>query len=69
MQTIGLAVLQPQQIRLVQSAAETVGHRSQLLTTLEALPDALVAEVADFAEFLRQKHQRQTMAEPSQGVR
>ena len=60
MQTIGLEVLLPQQIKLVKSAAEVVGSRSQLLTTLDDLPDALVAEVVDFAEFLRQKHQRQT---------
>jgi hypothetical protein len=59
-QTIGLEVLHPQQIRLVKSAAEVVGSRSQLLTTLDELPDALVAEVVDFAEFLRQKHQQQT---------
>jgi len=58
--TIGVEVVRPQQIRLVKPGSETVGHRSQLLMVLEELPDALVVEVADFAEFLRQKHQRQT---------
>jgi len=60
-ETLGLEVVRPQQIRLVKPASETVGHRPQLLMALEELPDALVAEVVDFAEFLRQKQQRQTV--------
>lgn len=60
MQTLGLEILYPHQMRWVKSATETVGSRTRLLTALEELPDALVAEVVDFTEFLHQKYRRQT---------
>ena len=62
-ETLGVEVVQPQQIRLVKSASETVSVRTQLLRTLDQLPEGLVAEVADFAEFLRQKQQRRALIE------
>lgn len=58
-ETIGVEVVRAQQIKLVKHAAETVGSRSQLLIALEDLPEPLIAEVVDFAEFLRQKQRRQ----------
>jgi hypothetical protein len=58
-QTIGLEVVHPQQLRLRMPATETVGSRSRLLIALEELPETLVDEVMDFAEFLRQRQHRQ----------
>ncbi len=58
METIGVEMVRSQQLRLIQAAEKVLGVRSHLLATLDELPDALVVEVADFADFLRQKQQR-----------
>ena len=58
METIGVAMAQPEQLTLVKAAADTMGARGRLLTVLEELPEASVQEIVDFAEFLRQKQQR-----------
>jgi hypothetical protein len=55
METLGVETLYPHQLRLVEPAVKTVGARTHLLSVLDDLPENLVQEVADFAEFLRQK--------------
>lgn len=58
METLGVETVSPQQLRLVKPAQETVGARAKLLAILETLPETLLAEVQDFAEFLQHKQQR-----------
>jgi hypothetical protein len=58
METIGVETLYPHQMKLVKSAQEIMGIRDYVNTILETLPDELVAEVRDFAEFLQQKQQQ-----------
>ncbi|MEG4322051.1 MULTISPECIES: DUF2281 domain-containing protein [unclassified Microcoleus] len=55
METIGVETVYPHQLQLVKSAREITGVREQLMSVLDNLPDNLVAEVRDFAEFLEQK--------------
>ncbi|HUM67765.1 MAG TPA: hypothetical protein PLK31_02825 [Chloroflexota bacterium] len=61
-ETIGLATLSEQQLELLKPAQQTVGARTQLLTVVDDLPEAMLTEVVDFAEFLRQKQRRQELA-------
>lgn len=58
METVGVETVFSQQLRLVKPAQETVGARAKLLATLETLPETLLAEVQDFAEFLQYKQRR-----------
>lgn len=58
METLGVETLAPQQLRLVKPAQETVGAKARLLALLETLPETLLIEVQDFAEFLQHKQQR-----------
>ncbi|WP_416675772.1 DUF2281 domain-containing protein [Egbenema bharatensis] len=60
-ETIGVETVYPHQLRLVKPAKETMGARGHLVSILEDLPEELIAEVRDFAEFLQQK-QRQKQA-------
>ena len=53
-ETLGVELAYPQQLELVKVAQKTTGIRGQL----NAVPDDLVAEVFDFAEFLRRKKQK-----------
>jgi len=62
METIGVETAYPQQLVLTLPARETMGVRSQLAALLDDLSDDLVAEVRDFAEFLRQKHQHKSVS-------
>jgi hypothetical protein len=55
METIGVETVYPHQIRLVKSAGETNGVRSQLLALMDELPDAKLETIRDFAEFLKSK--------------
>jgi Domain of unknown function (DUF4926) len=55
METIGLEIVEPHQIYLVTPAYETMGARAQLLALMEELPEETLKEVANFAEFLKQK--------------
>lgn len=55
METLGVETVYSPQLRLVEPAVKTVGARTHLLSVLDDLPENLVQEVADFAEFLRQK--------------
>lgn len=45
----------PHQLQLVKPADESVGVRAQLLTLIEDIPEVLLEEVKDFAEFIQQK--------------
>jgi hypothetical protein len=60
-ETIGLATLTAQQIELLQPARKTVGAKTHLLTVVADLPEYMVTEVVDFAEFLRQKQRRKEL--------
>lgn len=60
-ETIGLATLSEQQLELLKPAQKTVDARTQLLTVVDDLPESLLTEVVDFAEFLRQKQRRQEL--------
>lgn len=55
LETIGVETVYPQQLQLVKPAQETVGVRARLAAVLDDLSEDLLAEVQDFAEFLRQK--------------
>jgi N-acetylglucosamine-6-phosphate deacetylase len=54
-ETIGVETVRADQIQLLQPARETLGTRGHLATIVADLPEELVAEVRDFAEFLAQK--------------
>lgn len=54
-ETLGVETVYPHQIQLVKPAAESVGVRAQLLTAIEDMPEGLLEEVKDFAEFVRQR--------------
>ena len=58
METLGVETVAPQQICLVRPASEALGTRAKLLAVLETLPDVLLKEVQDFAEFLQYKHRQ-----------
>ncbi len=59
-ETLGVALATPEQLRLRQPAEQTVGEHARLYTVVESMPAHLVKEVADFAEFLHQKTRQQT---------
>lgn len=59
METIGVETVYPHQLILTIPARETMGVREHLTAVLDNLPDDLVAEVRDFAEFLQQRQQKQ----------
>ncbi len=63
METIGVETVYPNQIILAASARGMMGDRNSLRVLADELPDDLVAEVLDFAEFLKLKQQRQISAE------
>ncbi len=60
METIGVETVYPQQLQLLKRAVPVM--RSQLLAVLDELPDDLLSEVKDFAEFLKQKQERRVTA-------
>jgi hypothetical protein len=53
----------PHQLKLLAAAREVMGDRSSLRVLASELSDDLVAEVLDFAEFLRQCQQKPLSAE------
>ncbi|MEB3359747.1 MAG: hypothetical protein VKK04_23680 [Synechococcales bacterium] len=55
LESVGVETIYPHQLRLVKPARETVGIRAQLLSVLEGMPESMLAEVTNFAEFLQQK--------------
>ncbi|PSB26036.1 DUF2281 domain-containing protein [Stenomitos frigidus] len=58
-ETLGVELAYPQQLQLVKAARDTTGVRGQLTAVLDELPDDLITEVFNFAEFLQQKQQKQ----------
>ena len=62
METIGVETVYPHQLVLTIPARETMGVREHLTAVLDNLPDDLVAEVRDFAEFLQQRQQKQGLS-------
>jgi hypothetical protein len=58
METIGVETVYPHHLQLVKPADEMMGIGEHLLSVLNNLPDELVAEVCDFAEFLQEKQQK-----------
>lgn len=55
MESIGVETVRPDQIYLVIPAHETVGVRAELLALMEELPEEVLEEVRNFAEFLKYK--------------
>lgn len=60
MQTLGVETVYEHQIVLTVSAREIMGAKEHLSALLETLPDNLISQVRDFAEFLQQKQQLTT---------
>jgi hypothetical protein len=54
-ETLGVVTVRLGQIELLSPAEKTTGAKTHLLAIVEDLPEQAVVEVADFAEFLRQK--------------
>ncbi|MBW4481130.1 MAG: DUF2281 domain-containing protein [Tildeniella torsiva UHER 1998/13D] len=63
METLGVERVYPHQIALLAAARDVMGDRSSLRVLADELSDDLVAEVLDFAEFLKQRRQRQLPAD------
>ncbi len=57
MQTLGVETVYDHQMVLTVSAREIMGVKEHLNALLETLPDNLVLQVRDFAEFLQQRQQ------------
>ncbi|OIP69060.1 MAG: hypothetical protein AUK43_13960 [Oscillatoriales cyanobacterium CG2_30_40_61] len=55
METIGVEIVNPEQIILTASADQLLSAREQLTLVLDDLSEDLILEVRDFAEFLQQK--------------
>ncbi|MEM9218127.1 MAG: hypothetical protein AAGD25_27765 [Cyanobacteria bacterium P01_F01_bin.150] len=54
-ETLGVETVYSHQLELVKPAKKSVGVRSQLLAVIEDMPEALLEEVKDFAEFVRER--------------
>lgn len=61
-ETLGVETVYPQQLQFVKPAEESVGVRAQLLTLIEDMPEVLLEEVKDFAEFLQRRKLKVTQA-------
>jgi uncharacterized protein Smg (DUF494 family) len=61
--TIGVETVYTNQMTLAASPREMMGDRNSLRVLADELSDNLVAEVLDFAEFLKLKRQCQISAE------
>ena len=59
---LGVETVYPHQLQFVKPAEESVGVRAQLLTLIEDMPEVLLEEVKDFAEFIQQRKLRLTQA-------
>jgi len=57
METLGVETVCDHQMSLTVSAREIMGVKEHLNALLETLPDNLVLQVRDFAEFLQQRQQ------------
>lgn len=54
-ETLGVETVYPHQLQLVKSAEESVGVQAQLLMLIEEMPEVLLEEVKDFAEFIQHR--------------
>ncbi|PSR17322.1 hypothetical protein C8255_13210 [filamentous cyanobacterium CCP3] len=63
METLGVETVYPHQIKLLAAARDVMGDRSSLRVLASELSDDLVAEVLDFAEFLKQRRQQKLSAD------
>lgn len=54
-ETIGVETVYPHQLSFIKPAEETIGIRGQLFAVLETLPEDKLAQIKDFAEFLKSK--------------
>jgi hypothetical protein len=59
-ETIGIETLYPHQLELVAPARDSREIRASLQALLDDLSEDLVAQVRDFAEFLREKQKKAT---------
>lgn len=57
-ETIGVETIYRHQLQLYKPASETVGLQTHLQSILDELPEVKLAEVRDFAEFLRDQEQQ-----------
>ena len=57
---VGVETVYDHQIVLTVSAREIMGAKEHLNALLETLPDNLISQVRDFAEFLQEKQQLTT---------
>ena len=55
METLGVETVYANQIILTASAREIMGAKEHLNALLETLPEDLILQVRDFAEFLQQR--------------
>ncbi len=53
--SLGVAFVKQEEIELLYPAEETMGARGRLLTLMDQLPEEILHEVLDFAEFLQNK--------------
>lgn len=58
--TLDVVTLTDAEMSLVTPAGETVGAEAQLLSIVEELPQEVVSEIVDFAQFLRHKQREKT---------
>ncbi len=63
METLGVETVYPHQLKRLAAAWEVMGDRSSLRVLASELSDDLVAEVLDFAEFLKQRQQKPLSAD------
>jgi hypothetical protein len=61
-ETLGVVTVYPHQMQFVKPAKESIGVRAQLLMLIEDMPEVLLEEVKDFAEFIQQRRLRLTQA-------
>ena len=58
-ETIGVETVYPHQLDLFKPARETVGLKAHLQSIIEELSEGRLAELRDFADFLRTKQQEE----------
>jgi len=64
-QTLDVVMLTAAEMALVLPAMQSVGPQTQLLSIVEELPQEVVAEIVNFAQFLRHKQRAQSEQAPA----
>jgi len=64
METVGVETVYSHQLVLTVIASETMPVKAHLSAILDDLPEDLLAEVRDFAEFLQLKQQQKKVTQP-----